>query len=451
MALYKQVQYSIEINEYQTDWFGVRRGVKQGCILSPILFNIFINDIIPFIKQINTGIHITEEVLICILLYADDIALLAEKEEDLQSLIDKVNTWCCKNLMTINVTKTKVLHMRKKSRSRSSFNFFCKEHIIDYCNECKYLGVCSRSKVLGGFMYQTFTQLYYSLVTPVMDYGCIIWGYKEHTKLTTIQNNAMRFFLGCNRNMPIAAMVGDMGWLPTHYRQMLQVLKAFFKISKNECNPILYEVFTWSSKLAKLGKRNWCWHCSKLISIVKGSCIELAIITDTPLYSQLEEGVHILALNEWQKQVQKEPDSNSESGGRLLIYKQLQSELVPSACGYITANISLGRRWIMATIRGGCLPLAIETGRLQSPKIPLSSRLCSHCAMDSVEDIPHFILFCPKYNNIRKSLFLYMTNYFPSFQSLTPNEKLKVILSQHHNAHTSYFIYKMFKTRNSLF
>ena len=145
----------------------------------------------------------------------------------------------------------------------------------------------------------------------------------------------------------------------------------------------------------------------------------------------------------------KEPDSNSESGGRLLIYKQLQSELVPSACGYITANISLGRRWIMATIRGGCLPLAIETGRLQSPKIPLSSRLCSHCAMDSVEDIPHFILFCPKYNNIRKSLFLYMTNYFPSFQSLTPNEKLKVILSQHHNAHTSYFIYKMFKTRNS--
>ena len=115
-------------------------------------------------------------------------------------------------------------------------------------------------------------------------------------------------------------MVGDMGWLPTHYRQMLQVLKAFLKISKNECNPILYEVFTWSSKLAKLGKRNWCWHCSKLISIVKGSCIELAIITDTPLYSQLEEGVDILALNEWQKQVQKEPDSNSESGGRLLTY-----------------------------------------------------------------------------------------------------------------------------------
>ena len=120
MALYKQVQYSIEINEYQTDCFEVRRGVKQGCILSPILFNIFINDIIPFIKQINTGIHNTEEVLICILLYADDIALLAEKEEDLQSLIDKVNTWCCKNLMTINVTKTKVLHMRKRSRSQSS-------------------------------------------------------------------------------------------------------------------------------------------------------------------------------------------------------------------------------------------------------------------------------------------------------------------------------------------
>ena len=46
----------------------------------------------------------------------------------------------------------------------------------------------------------------------------------------------------------------------------------------------------------------------------------------------------------------------------------------------------------MAAIRGGCLPLAIETGRLKTPKIPLSCCLCIHCNSGDidVEDISHF-------------------------------------------------------------
>ena len=44
----------------------------------------------------------------------------------------------------------------------------------------------------------------------------------------------------------------------------------------------------------------------------------------------------------------------------------------------------------MAAIMGDCLPLAIETGRLQTPKIPLSCSLCIHCNSGDVEDISHF-------------------------------------------------------------
>ena len=54
----------------------------------------------------------------CILLYGDDIALLA-----------------------MNIDKTKVLHIRPTRKARSSFPFACNGTIIEYCNECKYLEI----------------------------------------------------------------------------------------------------------------------------------------------------------------------------------------------------------------------------------------------------------------------------------------------------------------------
>ena len=88
-------------------------------------------------------------------------------------------------------------------------------------------GVCARSK---GFFYQTYTLLYKSLVTPILDHSACIWSYQEHPQLTIVQNNSMRFFLWCNKTMPLVALTGEMGWLPTHYRQMNIILKLFIHI-----------------------------------------------------------------------------------------------------------------------------------------------------------------------------------------------------------------------------
>ncbi len=101
MGLYKNVRYRVEINEEQTEYFEVKSGVKQGCILSPTLFNLFINDFIFYIKESNIGIPINNKI-INILLYADDIVLIAENENDLAHLINRVNTWCNKNQMCLN-------------------------------------------------------------------------------------------------------------------------------------------------------------------------------------------------------------------------------------------------------------------------------------------------------------------------------------------------------------
>jgi hypothetical protein len=66
-----------------TDWFNVDSGLKQGCILSAIMFNIYVNSLIDDINALNIGIDIDNEKL-AILLYSDDVVLLAENEKDLR-------------------------------------------------------------------------------------------------------------------------------------------------------------------------------------------------------------------------------------------------------------------------------------------------------------------------------------------------------------------------------
>ena len=63
-----------------TDWFNLDSGLKQGCILSCIMFNIYVNSLIDDIHALNIGIDIDNDKF-AILLYADDVILLAENKK----------------------------------------------------------------------------------------------------------------------------------------------------------------------------------------------------------------------------------------------------------------------------------------------------------------------------------------------------------------------------------
>ena len=74
-----------------TDWFQIGKGVRQGCILSPCLFNLYAEYIIrnAGLEEAEAGIKIAGR-NINNLRYADDTSLMAESEEELKSLLMKV-------------------------------------------------------------------------------------------------------------------------------------------------------------------------------------------------------------------------------------------------------------------------------------------------------------------------------------------------------------------------
>ena len=93
-----------------TDWFQIGKGVHQGCILSPCLFNFYAEYIMKNagLEEAQTGIKIAGR-NINHLRYADDTTLMAESEEELKSILMKVKEESKKVGLKCNIQKTKII------------------------------------------------------------------------------------------------------------------------------------------------------------------------------------------------------------------------------------------------------------------------------------------------------------------------------------------------------
>ena len=93
-----------------TDWFQIGKGVRQGCILSPCLFNLYAEYIMRNggLEETQAGIKIAGR-NINHLRYADDTTLMAKSEEELKSLLMKVKVESEKVGLRLNIQKTKIM------------------------------------------------------------------------------------------------------------------------------------------------------------------------------------------------------------------------------------------------------------------------------------------------------------------------------------------------------
>ena len=102
----------IKCNDGISEPIHVNKGVRQGCGLSPVLFNVCINKIIQEFKTaIKKGIQLNNRKLVNTILYADDQILMATSEDDLQTMAYRLNLRARKHKMTISSTQTKTMAM----------------------------------------------------------------------------------------------------------------------------------------------------------------------------------------------------------------------------------------------------------------------------------------------------------------------------------------------------
>ena len=108
--LYADQEATVRTGHGTTDWFQIGKGVRQGCILSPCLFNLYAEYIMrnAGLEEAQAGIKIAGR-NINNLRYADDTALMAESEEELKSLLMKVKEESEKVGLKLNIQKTKIM------------------------------------------------------------------------------------------------------------------------------------------------------------------------------------------------------------------------------------------------------------------------------------------------------------------------------------------------------
>ena len=197
--------------------FRVLCGSKQGGILSPDFFSIYIDDLIKILRASKIGCHILNWFIACVI-FADDMSLLAPTRSALQQLLDICYDYCAKFCLNFNVKKSKVMVFgRSSSITDSLCNLTLGDSIIEYVRSYRYLGFnvlsgvkfkFSSTESLRGFFgavnsimtlmtkpkENVLMQLLYSNCVPKLTYGAAVKNLTatEKHQYNVAVNNAVR-------------------------------------------------------------------------------------------------------------------------------------------------------------------------------------------------------------------------------------------------------------------
>ena len=129
------------------------QGVKQGCNLSPMLFNLFLVDMINKVHDMKLGIQLGSDI-ITIISYADDIIAFARCIDDLKLVIECITKECRKINMVVSITKSRILRLGISVRLYD--NVDDDQLDFDQVLKCKYLGVLLENRT--GIYYGEFAK-----------------------------------------------------------------------------------------------------------------------------------------------------------------------------------------------------------------------------------------------------------------------------------------------------
>ena len=136
--MYERGRARVKVEGMESQWFGVHKGVRQGCTLSPWLFNVFIDNVVKEARRecirevtLSTG-------MIGTLLFADDMVMMAETREALQHNVEAMNAALTRWGLKVNWEKSKVMRVARKGEE---CQVMIGDEELEQVDTMKYLGV----------------------------------------------------------------------------------------------------------------------------------------------------------------------------------------------------------------------------------------------------------------------------------------------------------------------
>ena len=238
------------INGQKSDWQQIKAGVPQGSNLGPLLFLVFINDIVYVIQHCQ------------IRLFADDTCLYitVDDRNDAAMMINsdlaRVQSWADQWLINFSPAKTKTLLISNKGTPNNHPNLTLQGHVISSVQDHKHLGVvlshnlrwsphindvvsrCTKKiNMLKQFKFEldrkSLETIYLSFIRPSMEYGDVLFAgtyESDLCKLDRLQVEAMRIVTGATEKSNIVLLYEDLGWTYLETRRQQHCLTLMYNV-----------------------------------------------------------------------------------------------------------------------------------------------------------------------------------------------------------------------------
>ena len=441
--MYGKASCRVTANNTLSSSFPCRKGVKQGCNLSPLLFSLYISDLESYLETNIAGKIALENLKIQLLLFADDLVLLADSEQGLQHSMNRLDEFCSTWDMQVNIQKTNVV-IFNKSRNQSTPFFKIGEDTIKYSSNYKYLGITltengsnklaittlanQTSKALFALMRgasklsfpkpSLLCHLFDTLVKPVAEYGSEIWGHAHAEELEIIHRKFCKFALGLPRTTTNLACYGELGRYPLVIRRKVQMIKFWLRVHSDwTVSPLVKD----ACSLATNSSLPWANFIKQILDSTGLSYVWLnpAIVDPQQICTELAERLTDQYKQNWQSDLR-------ETTGKLRTYKLIKKEFKSES--YL--DLPPHMRVPVARLRTSTHPLRIEIGRYNLPTpIPAEERYCWFCQNSLVEDECHFLFDCSLYDTTQEksALLNYCSLLNPAFPHLNNVDKWRFI------------------------
>ena len=384
-----------------SNWASIHAGVPQESILGPLLFLLYINDIV---HDIGSNIR----------LFADDTSLFIIVDDPVTAAgcintdLVRISRWASTWLVTFNPSKTETLLISRKLNRHLHPPLFMENHQISEVDSHKHLGLyfshdCTWHQHINHITVKAWARInimrklkfkldrksletiYTAFIRPLIEYGDIIWdncSQYEKDELQKIQNEAARIATGATRLVSLSTLSKEIGWESLEKRRTNHKLTLFYKMTNNLAP--LYLSSLVPSTVSNISRYN-----------LRNSNNLQTIDARTTLYFNSFLPSTVRAWNEVPEEVKL---SDSVNAFKRFLNKDKS---------HIPKHFYVGKRkaQILHTrLRTNCSSLNLDLFMRNISDTPL-------CQCGSVENAQHFFFHCRNYDAPRADLLNTVSQY----------------------------------------
>ncbi|XP_053375235.1 uncharacterized protein LOC128547230 [Mercenaria mercenaria] len=460
--MYSKVKSCIRGCKTYSDFFECSLGLKQGEVISPVLFSLFLEDIeLSLIDGVDNGFNLDEFTFI-LLLFADDMVIIGKNPEDLQNRLNLLKEYCVNWGLQVNPDKSKIVVFRKRGPVRRNEVWYYDNKTLGVVDSYNYLGTVfnytgtflSNQETIAGkglkamnvllnnisklsLKPSTILQLFDSFVTSTLCYASEIWGFGKSKPIERIHMKFCKLLLHVKTSTCNYGIYSELGRYPLYVNRYVRIIKYWLKVVKSD-NIFIQSLYYSLVSDIEMGRTNWASNVKHLLDSYGFSYVWInPDIVDLNTF-------HIVFKNRVIENFVQNCYNGINNSRCLCSYKLFKTTFgFENYLDFLSPKLRIA----FSRLRRSSHQLRIESGRYGANRVEHNQRYCLLCNSGDIEDEYHFIIKCPVYDTIRK---LYIKPYYyrrPSvykFTQLMHNTQRSALLK------LSKFIYNAFILRKGL-